>query len=131
MAPAAPARNARGNRAPEVLKLSNGATLIVEERAGAPAVTVGVYFKGGRAYENSANAGITRLMTAAMRRGTTTRDAEQIDREIEFLGSEIENDTPRDYTGFVLDVISRNVRPAVALLADVVLNPTFPADGIE
>ncbi|HEY0373009.1 MAG TPA: pitrilysin family protein [Thermoanaerobaculia bacterium] len=124
-------RGARSSRAPEVSKLSNGATLIVEERAGAPAVTVGVYFRGGRADENSATAGITRLTANAMRRGTATRSAEQIDREIEFLGTQIGSDQQRDYFGFALDVVSRNVRPAVSLLADVVLNPTFPAQGIE
>ncbi|HVG24068.1 MAG TPA: pitrilysin family protein [Thermoanaerobaculia bacterium] len=125
-----PARAARGTRAPEVSKLSNGATLIVEERAGAPAVTVAVYFAGGRNEETSANAGITRLMTSAMRRGTTSRGAEQIDREIEFLGTQIGTDMARDYFGFDVDVVSRNVRPATALLADVVLAPTFPEKGV-
>lgn len=124
-------RAARGARAPEVSKLSNGATLIVEERSGTPAITTGIYFRGGRSYENSANAGITRLMTAAMRRGTASRSAEQIDREIEFLGTQLNTDLQRDYFGYAVDVVSRNVRPAVALLADVVLNPTFPAKGIE
>jgi zinc protease len=133
VAPAAPqaARAARGSRAPEVSKLSNGATLIVEERSGAPAVTVSVRFRGGRNFESGANAGITRLMTYAMRRGTASRTAEQIDNEMEFLGTQIGNDVGRDFFGFTLDVVSRNVRPATALLADVVLNPTFPAAGIE
>lgn len=124
-------RAARASRAAETSKLSNGATLIVEERAGTPVVTVGAYFRGGRVDENSANAGITRLTAAAMRRGTATRTAEQIDREIEFLGTQIGSDLQRDYFGLSLDVVSRNVRPAVSLLADVVLNPTFPADGID
>jgi zinc protease len=124
-------RGARSSRAAESSKLSNGATLIVEERVGAPAVTVGVYFRGGRTNENSANAGITRLTASAMRRGTATRSAEQLDREIEFLGTQIGTDMQRDYFGFALDVVSRNVRPAVALLADVVLNPTFPAAGVD
>ncbi|HEX6087028.1 MAG TPA: pitrilysin family protein [Thermoanaerobaculia bacterium] len=129
-ASATPARAARGTRAPEVSKLSNGATLIVEERAVAPAVTVGIYFRGGRTGENSINAGITRLMTGSMRRGTTSRSAEQIDREIEFLGTQIGSDLARDYFGYAVDVVSRNVRPATALLADVVLNPNFNEKGI-
>lgn len=124
-------RNARASRAPESSKLSNGAALIVEERAGTPSVSVGIYFRGGRSDENSANAGITRLTAAAMRRGTTTRSAEQIDREIEFLGTQIGSELQRDYFGYSVDVVSRNVGAAVALLADVVLNPTFPAKGVE
>ena len=128
---AQPTRGARASRDVEATKLSNGATLIVKERTNAPAVNVGVYFRGGRADENSANAGITRLTTSVMRRGTTTRSAAQIDREIELLGTQIATDTQRDYFGFSLDVVSRNVRPAVALLADVALHPTFPEKGLE
>lgn len=125
------ARGARASRAAEVSKLSNGATLIVEERAGIPAVTVAVYFRGGRSDEHSANAGITRLTTGAMRRGATTRTAGQIDREIEFLGTEVGTDVQRDYFGYAMDLVSRNVRPAVSLLADVVLHPAFQAGGID
>ncbi|MDQ3281134.1 MAG: insulinase family protein [Acidobacteriota bacterium] len=132
-APAAPqpVRGARGLRAPEVSKLSNGATLIVEERAGTPVISASVYFRGGRSFENSANAGITRLMAASMRRGTSTRSGEEIDRQIEFLGTQIGLDTQRDYFGFFTEVVSRNVRPAVALMSDIVLNPTFAANGIN
>jgi zinc protease len=126
-----PLKPAKGASAPQVSKLGNGATLVVEERPNAPSVTVGIFFGGGRTAENSANAGITRLMTGAMRRGTASRAAEQIDREIEFLGTQLNSNASQDYFGFVFDVVSRNVRPATSLLADVVLNPTFPDKGIE
>jgi zinc protease len=66
-----------------------------------------------------------------MRRGTATRTAEQLDREIELLGTRIDLDLQRDYFGFTTDVVSRNTRPALALVADVVLNPTLGAKAIE
>ena len=128
---AAPVRGAKANSAPQQSKLSNGATLIVEERTNAPVVTASVYFRGGRPNENSANAGITRLMMNVMRRGTTTRTAEQIDAELEFLGTQLGTLNVSDYFGYSVDVVTGNVRPAVALMADVVLNPTFPAKGID
>lgn len=129
---AAPAvRGAKGNSAPQQSKLSNGATLIVKERPNAPVVTVGVFFDGGRNRENSANAGITRLMASAMRRGTASRSAEQIDREIEFLGTQLNTTVGLDYLGFSFDVVSRNTTPATALLADVLLHPTFAPKGID
>jgi zinc protease len=128
---AAPVRAAIATRPPQESKLSNGMSLVVEERPGAPIVSAAVYFRGGRPNENSTNAGITQLMTRAMRRGTTTRTAEQIDREIEFLGTQIFSPLDRDYFGFGTTVVSRNVRPALALIADVIMNPTFPANGVE
>jgi zinc protease len=130
MPEAKPLRGARGTSKPVVSKLSNGATLIVEERSVAPVVTAGVFFRGGRNYENNANAGITRLLAGVMRRGTTSRNSEQLDREIEFLGTQLDPQLQRDYFGFTTDVVARNARPAVALMADVVLNPTFAAGAI-
>ncbi|HUD70404.1 MAG TPA: pitrilysin family protein, partial [Dongiaceae bacterium] len=117
--------------APQTTTLSNGATLVVRERPGAPVVSIGVYFAGGAPGENSGNAGITRLMTRTMQRGTKTRSAEEIDRAIEFLGTEIGTDFDSDSFGLRLDILRANVRPGMELLADVVLNPTFPKEGLE
>jgi len=130
-APSEAVRPAAVDREPVVTKLANGATLIVRERPGAPVVSTGVYFRGGGAGENSATAGITQLMTRVMQRGTRQRTAEQIDREIEFLGTEIGIDLDSDYFGFRLDILRTNLRPGLDLFADVILNPTFPADGLE
>ncbi len=118
-------------RDPIEMKLDNGATLIVEERPGAPVVSMGIYFRGGRTGENSSNAGITQLMTRAMRRGTTSRSAEEINRQIEFLGTQIGATSPADYFGLELTIMRKNFAPGLDLLADVVLNPSFPEDGIR
>ena len=123
-------RPAAGATAPRELKLSNGATLIVEERPGAPIISSGIYFRRGRSDENSSNAGITQLMSRTMRRGTATRTAEQIDREIEFLGTQIGTTNDRDYFGFSVTSVARNFRPAATLISDVVLHPSFPEQRI-
>lgn len=123
-------KSATGIKTAQKQKLANGATLIVEERAGAPIVSAGIYFRRGRSNENSANAGITSLMTRSMRRGTSTRAAEQIDREIEFLGTQIATQVQHDSFGFSVTALTRNFRSAFALVSDVVLNPTFPEKGV-
>lgn len=112
------------------LTLANGATLVVEERPGAPLVTAGIYFRGGRTEEHSGNAGITQLMTRAMRKGTATRSGEEIDRSIEFLGTQLGTTTREDFFGFTLQILQRNLAPGLELLADVVLNPSFPEAGV-
>jgi zinc protease len=114
----------------QTFRLSNGATLAVQQRAGTPIVSAGVFFRGGRTQETEANAGITRLMQAVMRRGTATRSAEAIDREIEFLGTQIATLNWEDGFGFELTTLTRFFEPAFAIAADVLANPTFPEDGI-
>jgi zinc protease len=126
----APLAAARSNRPAEVTRLANGATLIVRERPGAPTVSVGVTFDGGRSREHSGNAGITQLMTAALRRGTTSRSGEAIDRELEALGTNLAADVDADGFGLRLDVVTQNLVPALGLLAEVVTRPTFPESGV-
>lgn len=121
---------ARADAGPKIFPLSNGATLVVQQRAGTPMVATGIYFRGGRSQETAANAGITRLMQAVMRQGTTTRGAEQIDREIEFLGTTLGIASAADGFGFTFDTVARFYEPALELLADVLANPTFPEDRI-
>ena len=123
-------RPAAADAPPATFTLSNGATLVVQQRASAPVVATGIFFRGGRTQETAANAGITRLMQATMRQGTATRGAEAIDREIEFLGTTIGIVNWEDGFGFAFDTVSRFYEPALALAADVILNPVFPEDRI-
>jgi len=116
---------ATGTRRPVEMKLSNGATLVVEERAGAPVVVAGVYFRGGRVGENSVSAGVTELMMRVMRRGTRSRDAEQVNREIEYLGTQISTTNQPDYFGLELGILSRNLHAGLDVLSDVLINPAF------
>ncbi|HYC38080.1 MAG TPA: pitrilysin family protein [Usitatibacter sp.] len=115
---------------PRSFSLSNGATLVVQQRAGTPLVSTGFFFRGGRTQESAADAGITRLMQAVMRRGTGSRSAEAIDREIEFLGTQIGTQTWEDGFGFSFNTVTHFYEPALAIAADVLANPTFPADGL-
>lgn len=121
---------ARGDTALQTFTLSNGATLVVQQRSGVPVVASGIYFRGGRSQETPANAGITRLMQAAMKGGTATRSGEEIDREIEFLGTQVAAETSEDGFGFSFKTLNRFYEPALAVLVDVVMHPGFPQDGI-
>lgn len=113
------------------VRLANGARLIVRERPGAPSVSVGLYFNGGRSFESSANAGVTQLTVASLRRGAGQRDGEEIDRSFEFLGTALASDVSPDFLGVEMDVISANLRPALELFAEVALRPTFPDQGVR
>lgn len=110
--------------------LRNGMTLFVKEVAGTPTVSASIFFRGGRLFENSSNAGITQLMGRTMRRGTASRTGEQIDREIEFLGTQLGIVIDEDYFGFKLDIIQKHLPAGVAILSDVICNPLFPDEGL-
>jgi zinc protease len=126
-----PVKPATKNSEVKQEKLSNGVTLILQERSGAPTISTGVYFKGGRIYENSANAGITQLLARSLQKGTKSRTGEEIDSQIEYLGTQINQDVQDDYFGLNLTILRKNYNAGAGLLADVLLNPTFPKEGVE
>ncbi|MGK2857924.1 MAG: M16 family metallopeptidase, partial [Thermoanaerobaculia bacterium] len=70
------------------------------------------------------------ITARSMRKGTTTRTGEQIDRAIEFLGTQLDLDVNEDYFGVRLSIVAPNYRAGLDLLADVVQNPTFPDQGV-
>ena len=128
--PPAGVKPAEADKPVRSFALANGATLLVRERRGAPVVSTGIFFPGGRVDENSRNAGITQLTARSMRKGTTTRSGEQIDRAIEFLGTQIGIDVNEDYFGMTLGIVAANYSAGLELLADVVQHPTFPEKGV-
>ena len=123
-------RPAREDAPLATLALSNGATLAVQQRSGAPRVATGIFFRGGRTQETAANAGITRLMQNAMRRGTASRSGEQIDRELEFYGTQIGTVGYEDGFGFTFTTTTALYEPVAAIVADVLADPAFPAEGV-
>jgi zinc protease len=128
--PAAPAGATAETHARSFV-LSNGIALFVREIPGTPTVSTGVYFKGGRVHENSSIAGITQLMARVMKRGTASRTMEQIDREIEYLGTQLGIMVEDDYLGFTLDILRSHYTAGLEILVDVMRNPSFPEDEIE
>jgi zinc protease len=126
-----PLAEPHGSRGIQRYVLSNGITLFVQEVADTPTVSASIAFRGGRIHEHSRNAGITQLLARSMRRGTKKRGHEEINREIEFLGSQLGAAVDEDFFGFSLDILRNYFAAGFEILSDVVLHPTFLADQVE
>lgn len=111
--------------------LSNGARLVVRQRTGSAGVATGIWFRGGRLEETAANAGITRLLVGAMRRGTTSRPGESLERELEFLGARVGSTHLDDGFALTLDAEPETWEPALGLVAQMLVAPAFAASGLE
>jgi zinc protease len=111
--------------------LPNGLTLLVKEDHRLPFVEFRAVFKGGVLAENTANNGTTMLLAKLLIKGTTTRNAEQIATEIESVGGHIDSYGGNNSFGINAEVLSEDFTTGLDLLADVILNPVFPADELE
>lgn len=112
--------------------LANGAQLIVAERRDLPLIAFTITFKGGvNQFEEPGKLGVGAFTTAMLREGTKTRTAEQLALDLQLLGTNVGAGVG-DESGTVSFLsTTEKFRPTLDIMADMLLNPTFPADALE
>ena len=111
--------------------LPNGLRLLVKEDHRLPFVEFRAVFKGGVLAENAQNNGLSQLHTKMLLKGTKRRSAEDIATEIESVGGNIDTYGGNNSFGLNAETLSEDFATGLDLVADVLLNPTFPAAALE
>ena len=112
--------------------LPNGADLIVAEKHDLPLISFSITFVGGaNQFEPDGRRGVASLTAALLSEGTKTRDGEALSNALQLLGTSV-NAGIGPETGAVSFVSTAAKFPAtLAVLAEMLLTPTFPAAGLE
>ena len=115
---------------PEVQQatLDNGLRVILLERHSAPLVNFALAVDAGFAADTRGKTGIASLAMNMLDEGTRKRTAFQIVDELDSLGAELTTGSSLDQSYVRLHTLPAKMRPALDVFADVVLNPSFPAD---
>jgi zinc protease len=111
--------------------LKNGMVLLLAEKHEIPMVTVNVAIKAGSVAEPSEKPGLASLTASLLTQGTTTRTANQISREIDFIGGSLSVSGGDDYASASLRVLKKDLRTGLDLLADVLMRPAFDQKEID
>lgn len=106
--------------------LSNGLRLLVREDPRLPLISATAAFRGGLLAETPQNNGITRLLSRSLLKGTKTRSAEEIARQIEEVGGSIGADAGNNSLTVSVEVLRPDLVLGMEILADVLKNPVFP-----
>ena len=106
--------------------LPNGAVLLVAERPAIPIVVLRVYVRAGSVYDPADAGGLANLTADLLTRGTAKRTGPELDRAIEFVGGSLEGEAGRDGAAVALSVLKKDLTLGLDLLAEVLLQPTFP-----
>ncbi len=106
--------------------LPNGLTVLVSHLPGRPLLTAQLMLEGGAGGEPARVAGVTVLTSEALTEGTARHDAVGLIEASERLGAGIQASSGWETTVVTVDVPRRNLAPALDLLAEVALEPTFP-----
>lgn len=112
--------------------LANGADLIVAEKHDLPLISFSITFLGGAdQFEPAGKQAVGSLAAALLSEGTTTRDAESLSNALQLLGTSV-NASVAGESGTISFRSTADKFPAtLAILADMLVNPTFPAAGLE
>ncbi len=113
------------------IELANGLKLLVKEDHRLPFVEFRAVFQGGVLAETAANNGTTMLLAKMLLKGTATRSAETIATEIESVGGHLDSYGGNNSFGVNAEVLSSDFATGLELLAEVLLQPAFPADELE
>jgi zinc protease len=113
------------------MTLDNGLEVLALEHHEQPVVAMRLVMRGGMSYDTPDKAGLANFTAGLLRQGTTTRDANQISEEIDFVGGSLSAGADLDATYATCRVLTKHTAVGIDLLADIVINPTFAEDEVE
>lgn len=119
-----PARNIRKTR------LANGLLVLTERMPHLRSVSMGVWVGSGSRDESPELNGISHFVEHMVFKGTTSRSAQQIAREVDAIGGNLDAFTGKETVCFNIKVLDTNIPAALDVLADLVLHPTFTPEDI-
>jgi zinc protease len=115
----------------ERMRLPNGLTLLVVDLPGRPLLAAQLLLPGGATAEPPELAGVTALTARALSEGTLRLQAVEFTEAAERLGAELHAETSWEALSCSLEVPRSRFAPALALLAEMVLEPRLPAEEVD
>jgi predicted Zn-dependent peptidase len=111
--------------------LPNGLIVLTERMENMRSVAMGVWIKSGSRCEPAATCGISHFVEHMLFKGTRSRSAQAIAREMDSIGGNLDAFTGRETICFNVKSLAEHVPIALDVLTDLVLNPTFAEVDIE
>ncbi|MDH4165650.1 MAG: insulinase family protein [Gammaproteobacteria bacterium] len=113
------------------MRLSNGIPVIVAARPGVPVARISLVFDGGFVGDQDRKPGTASFAMSLLDEGAGKLDSLAIADRAERLGAQIASAAGLDTAFAAVSMMTDQADPSLALLADVVRRPTFPAHEIE
>lgn len=96
-----------------------------------PVVTVTFVADAGAVSEDAGREGISRLSARSLLEGTARRTGDELTESLERLGASLDADAEWDSATLTMTVLTTRLAEAMALVAEVLLEPAFPERELE
>jgi zinc protease len=111
--------------------LANGLKVVVVERHNAPIVNFSLLVRSGYSTDSAELPGVASFAQRMLEEGTPTRNSLRISEELEALGATFGAGANLDWVSANLNVLKATMPQGLAIFADIVLHPAFPASEFE
>ncbi len=115
----------------QVYRFDNGFSLVVIENHANPLVSTVIVVRAGLRNETPEINGISHMLEHMTFNGTKKRTQEALYNELDSLGIYLNAHTDYDYTNYLALSYSRYFANSVEILADMLMNSTFPPEKFE
>lgn len=116
-----------GGLAPVRQVLDNGTVVIAKQSPTTPAVTIHASLAAGTVFDPAPHHGLAHFVSRMIDRGTSSRTADQIAEDLDSRGVSLAATVNRHALQIVCTCLVEDLQAMLAILADMIVNPTFPA----
>lgn len=107
------------------LTLDGGVRILYEQIPYVQSASIGIWIKNGSRHEDKAESGYSHFIEHMLFKGTHSRGAEQIAREMDRIGGQVNAFTTKECTCFYARVMKDHLPRAIDLLSDMIINSRF------
>ena len=115
----------------EISFLDNGLRLVHQLIPDSEVIHCGIFINAGSRDENSEQSGLAHFIEHLLFKGTKKRKAFHILNRLDAVGGEINAFTTKEETCIHVTCLKQHFERAVELMADILLNSTFPEEEAE
>src|SRR6267143_2275733 len=110
--------------------LPHGLIVITEQMQHIRSASIGIWLETGSRDEDAHWNGISHFIEHMVFKGTNHRTAEQIARQVDSIGGNMDAFTAKECICFNVKVLDEHVPIALEILSDLVLHPVFDSEDI-
>ncbi|HEV2764084.1 MAG TPA: pitrilysin family protein, partial [Pyrinomonadaceae bacterium] len=111
-------------------QLANGLQVLIVEHHEQPVVQMNLVVKTGGAADPAERAGLASTTASMLDEGTKTRSTLDISNQLAAIGANLNTGAGWDASTASLLTLTRHLDRALDIYADVLMNPSFPADEL-
>ncbi|HEY9693094.1 MAG TPA: pitrilysin family protein [Oculatellaceae cyanobacterium] len=111
--------------------LDNGIVVLVVENPAADIIAGRIFIRSGSCCESREKAGLCHLLSAVITKGTSKLSSMEIAERVESVGASLGTDAATDYFQVSIKTVSTDFADMLHLAAEILREPTFPAEEVE